>query len=109
MRTNTEELPSIDSSRTHLDILKDTLALLIKNQPTSPVFKRGCETGDLDCGVCGFPLTGAKPGLKHHTYKHHLSNTGGCDWLQCIAELETWIRVEEKLQEEKDESLEDER
>lgn len=98
MRTDTTELPEIDSSRTHLDILKSALEMLETHQPIHKISYRGCDTGDSDCADCGFPLTGyVKPGLKHNTYLNRYTKQP-CNWLRSVAELQAWIRVEESIE-----------
>jgi hypothetical protein len=101
MRTDTDDLPSIDPSRTHLDVLKDVLRLLEDNQPT---VNGPNDQGYLDCAECGFPLNGnVKPGLVHRTFKDHLARVAGCDHLRAVAELQAWVRVEEQLEHERQE------
>lgn len=102
MRTNTEDLPAIDPLRTYLDILRDALELMKEHQPVAEVTMRGCTTGDLDCGECGFPLTGnVKSELKHSTYRSYHSKQK-CKWIRSVAELEAWVRVEEQIKLEAD-------
>jgi len=92
-----KEYPDLDSSRDHLDILRDALEILKKHQPVSEVTRRGCTTGELDCAECGFPLNGnVKPGVKHATYIGRLRYES-CKYVRAIAELESWIRVEDKI------------
>ncbi len=99
MDTDLEDLPPIDPSRTHLDILKDVLRRLEENQPT---IAGPNDQGYLDCADCGFPLNGyVKPGLKHSTFKVRSSSVAGCGHLRAIAELQAWIRVEERLDQER--------
>jgi len=102
MRTDTDDLPAIDPARTHLDIIRDVLRMMENYQPT---VDGPNDQGYLDCAECGFPLNGnVKPGLLHSTFKDHLSHVAGCNWLRGIAELQAWVRVEERLEEESESS-----
>lgn len=90
----------LDPSRTHLEILEDALSILKQHPPRAHVFRRSCDTGEVNCGVCGFPLTGhVRPGLEHATYRGDKLNPP-CRWVRAVAELEAWIAVEEKLAQE---------
>jgi hypothetical protein len=86
----------LDSTRTHLDILRDTLGLLREHNPT--FVRNECER--TDCAVCGFPLSGGpiRSDLEHSTFREWPTSPP-CSWIRAIAELEAWIAVEEKLAE----------
>jgi len=97
MRVDTDDLPSIDPNRTHLDILRDVLNLMEEHLPTREDWH---QQGYRDCSVCGCPLTGpVVPGVQHSTYEHDYRKEP-CAWLRAVAELQAWVRVESKLEEE---------
>ncbi len=101
MRTDLDDLPAIDPSRSHLDILRGALEVLEAHQPTVD----DCHgNGYHDCAVCDFPLDGnVSPKMgKHGTYQGRF-NTGPCAHLRAVAELQAWVRVEETLAQEAEE------
>lgn len=93
MRTNISDLPPIDPTRTHLEILRDALELLKLYQPT-----RETRRGDYDCAECGFPLTGnvSQNVGKHGEFKDRITGSA-CAHVRAVAELSAWVRVEEQL------------
>lgn len=105
VQTNTDDLPPIDPTRSHLDILRGALELL-EEQPTVEVTRRGCTTGDLDCGACGFPLTGSiDPRVGTHSAPTGVARvTRPCPHLRAVAELSAWVRVEEQLEREREDA-----
>lgn len=99
MRTDTSTLPPIDPARTPLDILRDALDLMEDYLPTVPA-----GPGDrwTDCAVCGYVLS--NPGSDaagHAEHDDQRTGRGKCRWLRAVAELQAWVRVEERLEEER--------
>jgi hypothetical protein len=97
MRTDTDDLPPLDPTRSHLDILRNALDMMREYQPTrEDVHGQGLS----DCAECGFPLDGnVSPNAGPHSQEdpHHLYR-GRCKWLVAVAELEAWVRVEEEIE-----------
>ena len=93
----------LDPTRTHLEILRDALDMLKAHPPRDVRGGDRPHSGEVDCAECGFPLTGAAPGLSHDTYVHHLSRKP-CQWVRAVAELEAWIRVEEEIEQAREDA-----
>jgi hypothetical protein len=78
----------IDSSRTHLDILKDSLELIKELNPLQPYYVKGCKMDDYYCDFCQETIID----------KLREEHKDDCQYYTLIEELEAWIRVEEEIE-----------
>ena len=79
----------IDSSRTHLDILRDALDAIQEHDPLQYHYVLGCRMDDKYCGSCSKDIS------DNNLREEHKDD---CQYYTLIEELEAWIRVEEEIE-----------
>ena len=79
----------IDSSRTHLDILRDALDAIQEHDPLQYHYVFGCRTDDMYCKCCDRNIS------ENNLREEHKDD---CYYYVLIEELEAWIRVEEEIE-----------
>lgn len=79
----------IDSSRTHLDILRDALEIIKEQNPLRVVYVKGCAMDERYCGSCNQDISDLSSREEHRD---------DCQYYTLIEELEAWVRVEEEVQ-----------
>ena len=80
----------IDSSRTHLDILKDALEMVKEQNPLQVVYVKGCAMDKRYCGDCN------NQDISYSNLREE--HKDDCHYYVLIDELEAWIRVEEEIE-----------
>ena len=102
MRVDKDHLPPLDPTRSHLDILRSVLDLMEDHLPT-----RAAGPGDrfTDCAICGYCVSNRGASAEEHAvYEDKVCGDGPCKWLRAVAELSAWIRVEEEIEEAREDA-----
>ena len=79
----------IDSSRTHLDILRDSLELIKEQSRLQNHYIKGCVMHDKYCDSCQQNVSDDNLREEHND---------DCHYYVLIEELEAWVRAEEEVQ-----------
>ena len=96
MRVDKDHLPPLDPTRSHLDILRSALDLMEDHLPTRDA---GPGNRFTDCSICGYCVSNrSASAAEHATFVDTTMGGEPCKWLRAIAELSAWIRVEEEIE-----------
>jgi hypothetical protein len=80
------------SREDRLDLLRETVELLTEHPPKYKRGRNSSFSGELDCDVCGYPLTGSvRPDMVPHD--QYVSPTRGkCKYMEILGKLKAWIK-----------------